>query len=59
MPVCLFYPDSSHLCAQIITHINEEYGVDLDTDVTTPKTKGNFKGSHTAVFESRKVVTIS
>jgi hypothetical protein len=45
-------------CAQIVTHINKEYGVDLDVEVSLPKIKGNFKGTHTAVFESRNARVI-
>jgi hypothetical protein len=39
---------------QIVTHINKKYAVDLDVEVSLPKIKGNFKGSHTPVFETSK-----
>ena len=44
-----------------MTHISKEFGVDLDIDVSLPKIKGNFKGSHEPVFDSRnaKVIPIS
>lgn len=32
--------------------------MDLDTDVALPKIKGNFKGSHTPVFEARNARVI-
>eukprot|EP00603_Paraphysomonas_imperforata_P005993 CAMPEP_0114432734 /NCGR_PEP_ID=MMETSP0103-20121206/11316_1 /TAXON_ID=37642 ORGANISM="Paraphysomonas imperforata, Strain PA2" /NCGR_SAMPLE_ID=MMETSP0103 /ASSEMBLY_ACC=CAM_ASM_000201 /LENGTH=386 /DNA_ID=CAMNT_0001602435 /DNA_START=1 /DNA_END=1158 /DNA_ORIENTATION=- len=38
---------------EIIIHINKEYAVELDADVTLPKIKGNFKGSHTPAFSLR------
>ena len=49
---------SASLFCQIVTHINKEYGVDLDVEVSLPKIKGNFKGSHTAVFEARNARVI-
>jgi hypothetical protein len=41
-----------------MTHINKEYGVDLDVEVSLPKLKGNFKGSHTAVFRSSNLAML-
>ena len=42
--------------AQVIEHINKKYGSDLDVDVTLPKIKGNFKGSHNPIFDIQNVV---
>ena len=38
---------------QIIAHLNAEHNVDLSAEVSTPKIRGNFKGSHTPRFEER------
>ena len=41
-----------------MTHINKEYGVDLDVEVSLPKLKGNFKGSHSPSFQCGKAKVI-
>lgn len=60
--ICIYVPCFMYVfmysMLQIVTHINKEYGVDLDVDVSLPKIKGNFKGTHTPTFEARKARVI-